>query len=58
VELRVNKISSSKTLMPYRYYSLPVCVPSDPKEIGVSLGELLSGDRIETSAYDVRQALA
>jgi len=54
VELKVNKLTSVKTQLPYRYYVLPYC---PPKEIHVSaenLGEILMGDSIENSMYDVR----
>lgn len=54
VELKVNKLTSVKTQLPYRYYVLPYC---PPKEIHVSaenLGEILMGDSIENSLYDVR----
>jgi len=54
VELKVNKLTSVKTQLPYRYYVLPYC---RPKEIHVSaenLGEILMGDSIENSLYDVR----
>lgn len=54
VEMFVNKITSTKTQLPYSYYSLPVCAPEDPTPEGENLGEILSGDRIEQSLYQVR----
>lgn len=52
VRLKVNKMTSSKTLLPIEYYKLPFCRP----EAGVTmenenLGEFLAGDRIESSPY-------
>merc|ERR1712131_54370 len=48
-------MTSAKTQLPYEYYSLPFCQP----EGGVAyetlnLGEVLRGDRIVNTAYDVR----
>ena len=55
VEIRGVKMTSAKTQLPYEYYSLPFCQP----EGGVAyetlnLGEVLRGDRIVNTAYDVR----
>jgi len=51
VELKVNKITSTKTLMPVDYYRLPFCKPEKVKTENENLGELLSGDKIENSPY-------
>eukprot|EP01086_Lenisia_limosa_P017925 TRINITY_DN942_c0_g1_i1.p1 TRINITY_DN942_c0_g1~~TRINITY_DN942_c0_g1_i1.p1 ORF type:complete len:635 (+),score=143.10 TRINITY_DN942_c0_g1_i1:114-2018(+) len=52
VELKVQKISSSKNLLPYNYYSLPFCEPEDGvKSANENFGEILRGDRIENSPY-------
>lgn len=54
VELKVNKLSSVHTLLPYDYYSLKFCKPSEGvKKYSENLGEFLRGDRIENSAYDI-----
>lgn len=54
VELKVNKLSSVHTQLPYDYYSLKFCSPSDGvKSFSENLGEFLRGDRIENSAYDI-----
>merc|ERR1711935_877055 len=55
VEIRGVKMTSTKTQLPYEYYSLPFCQP----EQGVTyqqlnLGEVLRGDRIVDTAYDVK----
>ena len=54
VKLLVTKLTSTKTQMPYDYYSLPFCKPS---KIGLqreNLGQVVSGDRVENSVYKVR----
>ncbi|RHX96837.1 hypothetical protein DYB25_007932 [Aphanomyces astaci] len=49
--LNVNKITSTKTLVPYEYYYLPFCAPSTPEEQQENLGEIMSGDAIMDSMY-------
>merc|ERR1719261_1281554 len=52
VKLKVNKMTSSKTLLPVDYYRLPFCQPrGGPKMDNENLGEFLAGDRIESSSY-------
>lgn len=52
VKLKVNKMTSSKTLLPIEYYKLPFCQPPDGVKMdNENLGEFLAGDRIETSPY-------
>lgn len=51
--VRVNKLSSTKNLLPYDYYSLPFCKPAQVKSTSENLGEVLRGDRILTSLYEV-----
>ncbi len=52
VKLKVNKMTSTKTLMPIDYYKLPFCAPPEgPKMDRENLGEFLAGDRIESSPY-------
>jgi transmembrane 9 superfamily protein 2/4 len=54
VELKVNKLSSVHTQLPYDYYSLAFCRPEEGiKPYTENLGEFLRGDRIENSAYDI-----
>lgn len=55
VDLLVNKIESDSTQLPFAYYSLPfVCPPMNgAKPVHLSLGEILRGDRIWESAYDL-----
>lgn len=54
VELKVNKLSSIHTQLPFDYYSLNFCKPLEGiKPYSENLGEFLRGDRIEKSAYDI-----
>jgi len=54
IELKVNKLSSIHTQLPYDYYSLKFCKPSEGiKPYSENLGEFLRGDRIENSAYEI-----
>jgi transmembrane 9 superfamily protein 2/4 len=50
----VNNLESVKSSISYEYYSLPFCMSQVPDEIPENLGEILSGDRIETSDYQLR----
>ncbi|CAE7457093.1 TMN10 [Symbiodinium sp. CCMP2592] len=55
VELKVNKLTSVKTQLPYGYYTLPFCKPdSGIVESVENLGEILAGDLIENSPFDLR----
>lgn len=62
IPLHVNKVYSDNTQLQYAYYDLPfVCPPSGKKHAGyhsgrsvsLNLGEVLRGDRIMTSDYDL-----
>ena len=54
VELKVNKLSSVQTQLPYDYYSLNFCKPKDGvHSYSENLGEFLKGDKIENSAYEI-----
>ncbi|KAK3123155.1 hypothetical protein QOZ80_8AG0624890 [Eleusine coracana subsp. coracana] len=49
---KVNSLTSPTSKLPYPYYSLPFCAPAEGvRRAAESLGELLLGDRIETSPY-------
>ena len=54
VELKVNKMTSVHTQLPYGYYSLPYCAPDSIIDARENLGEHLAGDIIENSNYEVR----
>ena len=51
INVKVIKLDSVKTQLPYDYYSLPFCRPDKIVEIDENLGEVLSGDQIENSPY-------
>lgn len=58
IEVRAIKMTSTHTQLPYDYYSLPFCEPKDGKMEYKSenLGEILRGDRIVNTAYQVNMA--
>uniref|UniRef100_A0A0C9S7R3 Transmembrane 9 superfamily member n=1 Tax=Wollemia nobilis TaxID=56998 RepID=A0A0C9S7R3_9CONI len=51
LQVKVNKLSSTKTQLPYDYYSLDYCKPNNIVNSAENLGEVLRGDRIENSPY-------
>jgi transmembrane 9 superfamily protein 2/4 len=53
LKVKVNKLTSTKTQLPYSYYSLPYCPPEKIVDSAENLGEVLRGDRIENSPYVV-----
>jgi hypothetical protein len=53
LQVKVNKLSSIKTQLPYDYYFLDYCKPDAIKNSAENLGEVLRGDRIENSVYNV-----
>ncbi len=58
VQLKVNKLVSLKTQLPFPYYHLPYCVPPEGiKDSVENLGEILVGDVVENSPYKVSRSL-
>merc|ERR1719445_2907377 len=53
IKLKVNKLDSTKTQIPYDYYDLPFCQPENIKRDAENLGEVITGERIENSAYQI-----
>lgn len=53
LSIKVNKLSSTKTQLPYDYYYLKYCKPKQIENSAENLGEVLRGDRIENSVYAV-----
>lgn len=53
LQVKVNKLSSTKTQLPYDYYFLKYCTPHKILNSAENLGEVLRGDRIENSVYTV-----
>jgi transmembrane 9 superfamily protein 2/4 len=54
LKVKVNKLTSTKTQLPYSYYSLPYCKPKEIVDSAENLGEVLRGDRIENSPYEFK----
>ncbi|KAL1544678.1 Transmembrane 9 superfamily member 8 [Salvia divinorum] len=54
LSVKVNKLTSIKTQLPYSYYSIPYCRPNTIIDSRENLGEVLRGDRIENSPYVFR----
>lgn len=55
VEMKVNAITSTHTQIPKNYYNFPFCVPKEgPKMASENLGEFLTGNKIQSSAYEIR----
>lgn len=55
VELKVNKLTSMKTQLPYDFYdALPFCQPNEIIDKKESIGEIIRGDRISNSLYKIR----
>ncbi|XP_043079954.1 transmembrane 9 superfamily member 4 isoform X2 [Puntigrus tetrazona] len=53
VEIKAVKLTSSRTQLPYEYYSLPFCKPLNIVYKAENLGEVLRGDRIVNTLYTV-----
>lgn len=54
INVKVNKLSSTMTQLPYKYYSLPFCKPAEMVNAVENLGEVLHGSVIQNSPYDLR----
>eukprot|EP00485_Elphidium_margaritaceum_P001540 CAMPEP_0202686920 /NCGR_PEP_ID=MMETSP1385-20130828/2674_1 /ASSEMBLY_ACC=CAM_ASM_000861 /TAXON_ID=933848 /ORGANISM="Elphidium margaritaceum" /LENGTH=632 /DNA_ID=CAMNT_0049341601 /DNA_START=80 /DNA_END=1978 /DNA_ORIENTATION=- len=58
IKIKVNKLDSILTQLPYDHYALPFCPPTDGiRKDAENLGEILSGDTIENSPYKVEMML-
>lgn len=53
VEIKAVKMTSSKTQLPFEYYSLNFCKPPKVEYQSENLGEVLRGDRIVNTLYNV-----
>jgi len=54
INVKVNKLFSMKTQVPYQYYTLPYCEPDTIMYKQQNLGEILRGDEITNSPYKVK----
>ena len=53
VEVKVNKLSSTVTQLPYDYYKLGFCQPKELTYKVENLGEVLHGSKIQSSPYEL-----
>ncbi|KAJ2003307.1 hypothetical protein GGI04_003018, partial [Coemansia thaxteri] len=54
VPLNVNRVFSEHVPLPFAYYDLPfVCKPQDVRRPWLNIGEVLRGDRIASSDYEL-----
>ena len=53
----MNSLTSDKTALPFEYYSLPFCQPPVIVSSAENLGEVLRGDRIFNSLYQIQMRL-
>lgn len=58
IDVKAVKMTSSKTQLPYEYYSLNFCLPKNGTLVYKSenLGEVLRGDRIVNTPFEVQMA--
>uniref|UniRef100_A0A182TEF5 Transmembrane 9 superfamily member n=1 Tax=Anopheles melas TaxID=34690 RepID=A0A182TEF5_9DIPT len=58
IDVKAVKMTSTHTQLPYEYYSLQLCLPKNGTFVYKSenLGEVLRGDRIVNTPYEVRMA--
>ena len=43
--------------LPYEYYGLPFCQPDTLETVAENLGEVLRGDKISNSNYDLKMGV-
>ncbi|RMX59651.1 hypothetical protein pdam_00010475 [Pocillopora damicornis] len=56
LEVKAVKMTSIKTQLPFEYYSIPICKPDNLQYKPENLGEVLRGDRIVNTLYEIRMA--
>ena len=57
IELKVVQLDSVKTQIPFSYYQLPFCQPDSIQQSAENLGEIISGDVIQNSDYEILAGL-
>ena len=57
MNFKVNSLTSDRTPVPVRFYDLPYCRPSEIRASAENLGEVLRGDRIFNSLYQMQMRL-
>jgi len=53
VDLKVNRLTSSKTQLAFDFYDLPFFRPPEIVNAAENLGEILTGNKIENTAYEL-----
>ncbi|XP_032242365.1 transmembrane 9 superfamily member 4 [Nematostella vectensis] len=53
LDVKAVKMTSVKTQLPYEYYTMPFCQPKNLEYKPENLGEVLRGDRIVNTPYEV-----
>ncbi len=53
LNVKVTPLTSVRSQLGYDYYRLPFCKPEKIESVAESLGEVLAGDRMENSVYQV-----
>ncbi|XP_001607598.1 transmembrane 9 superfamily member 4 [Nasonia vitripennis] len=57
IDVKAVKMTSTHTQLPYKYYSLNFCLPKNGTTyVSENLGEILRGDRIVNTPYEVAMA--
>uniref|UniRef100_A0A0G4H5F7 Transmembrane 9 superfamily member n=1 Tax=Chromera velia CCMP2878 TaxID=1169474 RepID=A0A0G4H5F7_9ALVE len=56
VPLKVNKMTSPQTQIPYSFYHLDFCSPQKITRYSMHLGQILAGDALENSDYSLKMA--
>lgn len=58
IDVKAVKMTSTHTQLPYEYYSLQFCLPKNGTLVykTENLGEVLRGDRIVNTPYEVQMA--
>lgn len=58
IDVKAVKMTSIRTHLPYGYYSVEFCLPKTGKLVynSQNLGQILRGDRIVNTPYEVRMA--
>eukprot|EP00127_Corallochytrium_limacisporum_P000049 Clim_evm28s2 gene=Clim_evmTU28s2 len=54
VNLWVNKLDSSESVLQYDYYHFDFCQPEEVKNFNENLGQVVFGDRLKSSDYELK----
>ncbi|KAM7443026.1 Transmembrane 9 superfamily member 4 [Porites harrisoni] len=56
LDVKAVKMTSVKTQLPFEYYAVPICKPDKLQYKPENLGEVLRGDRIVNTLYEINMA--